>query len=141
MSHLSPLFAYYFYLPLPVYSTTLCSVRHRGPWTWPLWLPWLAGVTELGAVMDCQSGRVPCWQGLPGLPCAHALFIGTADAVCAVFSNGAHSGRTQLPAFSVPRLFCKAILWTLKHVSICNRQGDQSGIDRSPRVKETEGFG
>lgn len=81
-----------------------------------------------------------CWQELAGLPCAHALFIGTAEVVCTVFSNGAHEVHVQLPALSVPGLFRK-LLWALKHLSICNRQGNQSGIDRLCIGKETKGFG
>lgn len=104
---LSPLLAF-----TPLFYDSMQPQRHRGPWTRPLSLPWLV----CGRARCCHGLSVrayECWQGLAGLPCAHALFIGAPDVVCTVSSNGAHAVHVQLPAFSVSRFFCE-FWWALK---------------------------
>lgn len=133
-----PLLACPFHLPSPPYPTT--HMQPQGP----------GGRRPV--ILACWCGGARCRPGLSvrvyavlagagRAACAHALFIGTPEVVVvgAIFSNWAASScvpcRVACLLF-IPGLFCK-LLRALKYLSICKRQGNPSGIDRSPVVKET----
>lgn len=124
------LLACHFYLPLftSLFYACMQLQRHRSPWTWPLWLlPWLAaGVAELSAVMDCQSGWMLCWQGLAGWPasCSCTIHRHTRSCLYWLLQRCAHRPHT------VACLFCFQVVLQVLVVSKTLEHMQQTGQPR-----------